>query len=217
MDYGNEKVSVGGLQQTFYSNLDSVHCPVTALLPSSKLPQNLKEIKRTYRCILRHDSPSMTLRRAAKTRCMKELGKGCLHILPARAEKDLKYLHWRAQQRSEQKVLGHLLKQIVWGQSQSRKQMGIKRFWVQLLVLVMHYLPSQTSNTRLQYQWLSQCPPCSVVIQDMGTWKDLGYSTGTDHPIWETTAHWWFISFCSPRSLSVKINKTSTLAIFRGM
>lgn len=92
---------------------------------------------------LGHDSPSRTLGRAAKTRCMKELGKGCLHILPARTEKDLKHLHWRAQQRSEQKVLGHLLKQTVRGQIQSRKQMGIKRFWVQLFVLVMHYLAPQ--------------------------------------------------------------------------
>lgn len=107
MDYGN-KVSVGGVGQTFYSNLDSVHYPVTTLLSSSKLSQNLKE---TTRCILRHDSPSRILRRAAKTRCMKELEKSCLHILPARAEKDLWYLHLRAQQRSEQKVLGHLLKQ----------------------------------------------------------------------------------------------------------
>lgn len=58
---------------------------------------------------------------------MKELRKGCLHILPARAEKDLQYLHLRAQQRSEQKVLGYLLKQTVRGQIQSRKEMGIKR------------------------------------------------------------------------------------------
>lgn len=143
MDYGNKKVSVGGLQHTFYSNLDSVCYPVTALLSSSKLLQDLKETKRTYRCILGHDSPSRTLGRAAKTRCMNELGKGCLHILPARIEKDLKHLHWRAQQRSEQKVLGHLLKQTVRGQIQSRKQMGIKRFWVQLFVLVMHYLALQ--------------------------------------------------------------------------
>lgn len=143
MDYGNKKVSVGGLQHTFYSNLDSVCYPVTALLSSSKLLQDLKETKRTYRCILGHDSPSRTLGRAAKTRCMNELGKGCLHTLPARIEKDLKHLHWRAQQRSEQKVLGHLLKQTVRGQIQSRKQMGIKRFWVQLFVLVMHYLALQ--------------------------------------------------------------------------
>lgn len=141
MDYGNKKASVGGLRQTFYSNLDSVHYPVTALLSSSKLSQNLKETKRTYRCILRDDSPSKTLRKAAKTRCMKELGKGCLHILPARAEKDLRYLHLRAQQWSEQKVLGHLLNQTVRGQIQTRKQTGIKRFWVQLC---SHYaLPSQ--------------------------------------------------------------------------
>lgn len=138
MDYGNKKVSVGGLWHTSYSNLDSVHYPVTALLSSSKLPENLIETKKTYRCILGHDFPSRTLRRAAKTRCMKELGKGCLHILPPRTEKDLRHLHWRAQQRSGQKVLRHLLKQIVRGQIQSRKQMGIKRFWVQLSVLVMH-------------------------------------------------------------------------------
>lgn len=138
MDYGNKKVSVAGLQ-TFYPNLDGIHYPVTALLSSSKFPQNLKETKITYRCILKHDSPSKTLRRVAKTRCMKELGKGCLHTLPARPEKDLRYFHWRAQQRTEQKVLGHLLKQTLRGQIQSRKQMGIKRFWVQLFVLVMHY------------------------------------------------------------------------------
>lgn len=65
---------MGGLVQTFYSNLDSVHYPVKALLSSPKLPQNLKKAKKPYRCILRHDSPSRTLR-AAKTRCMKELGK----------------------------------------------------------------------------------------------------------------------------------------------
>lgn len=157
MDYGN-KVSVGGVGQTFYSNLDSVHYPVTTLLSSSKLPQNLKETTRTYRCILRHDSPSRILRRAAKTRCMKELEKSCLHILPARAEKDLWYLHLRAQQRSEQKVLVHLLKQTVRGQIQSRKQMGIKRelskdsgcnslFWLHITY------PLKTSNTtRLQFQ-----------------------------------------------------------------
>lgn len=170
---------MGGLGQTFYSNLDSVHYPVTALLSSSKLSQNLKETKRTCRCILRHDSPSSTLRRAAKTRCMKELGKGCLHILPARAEKDLWYLHLRAQQRSEQKVLGHLLKQRVRGQIQSRKQMGIRRENSQkilgttpcsgyTLLTPSKLLPS-SNNTRLQFQWLFQCHPCSVVIQEIGT------------------------------------------------
>lgn len=46
MDYGNKKVSVGGLGQTFYSNLDSVYYPDAALLSSSKLSQNLKEKKK---------------------------------------------------------------------------------------------------------------------------------------------------------------------------
>lgn len=98
---------------------------------------------------------------------MKELGKGYLHILPPRGEKDLRYLHLRAQQKSEYKVLGHLLKQTVRGQIQTRKQMGIKRFWVHLFVLVMHYLPLKTSNnTRLQLQQLFQCHPGSAVIQE---------------------------------------------------
>lgn len=66
---------MGGLVWTFYSSLDSVHCSVKALLSSSKLPQNLTKAKKPYRCILRHDSPSRTLRRTAKTRCTKELGK----------------------------------------------------------------------------------------------------------------------------------------------
>lgn len=168
MDYGNKKVSVGGLQHTFYSNLDSVRYPVTALLSSSKLLQNIKETKRTYRCILGHDSPSRTLGRAAKTRCMNELGKGCLHILPARTEKDLKHLHWRAQQRSEQKVLGHLLKQtevrFKAGNRWESKDSGYNSlFWLCIT------WPFKTSNTRLQFQGLFQCHPCSAAIQEKGT------------------------------------------------
>lgn len=82
---------------------------------------------------------------------MKELGKCHLYVLPAAAEKGLRCLHLRAEQRSEQKVLEHLLKQPARGHTQSSKQMGVRRatsqkMLVQLSVLVTHYLPSTPSK-----------------------------------------------------------------------
>lgn len=58
---------------------------------------------------------------------MKELVKGHLYILPAAAAKGFRWLHLRAEQRSEQKVLEHLLKQTARGHIQSSKQMGVRR------------------------------------------------------------------------------------------
>lgn len=139
----------------------------------SKLFQSLKERnKQIYSSILRHESPSRTLRRVAKTRCMKELGKGCLYILPAAAEQGLRCLHLRAQQRSEQKVLECLLKQTTRGHIQSsrdgNKESDLSKdagsnslFW---LPITYPALPQTSYNIRLQFHWLFErhpCPMCS--------------------------------------------------------
>lgn len=97
------------------------------------------------------------------TRRMKELGKGRLYILPAAAEKGLRCLHLRAEQRSEHKVFEHLLKQTAKGPIQRSKQIGVRRVTSQeMLGTTLHsgyLLPTQhplktTNNIRLQFQWL---------------------------------------------------------------
>lgn len=137
------------------------HYLITAFLSSSNLFQSLKETNRTFSSILKYYSLSWTLRRAP---CTKELGKGHLYILPAAtAEKGLRCLHLRAQHRSEQKVLEHLLKQTARGHIQgsicktdgSKERELSKDAGYNCLLWLPTQHPLRSGNSiRMQFHWL---------------------------------------------------------------